>query len=274
MFNQNTSPMEFTTIANAKRETGLSYLGGINISSKIEKNKKIGVYTFVLYLAPHKESGYNVCPYSTKECRIGCLYGSGRVKIEDHTGTNMIRLARIKRTILFHEHREFFMNWLIAEIKNKQAKAKRDNMFFSIRLNGTSDIQWENIVFNGNETLFTIFPDVSTYDYTKNWTRFDKELPVNYNLTQSYTGRNEKQCISLLNRGHNVAVVFSDKNFPEFWNGYPVINGDEHDYRPIDPKGCVVGLKYKKLADAQDNETVINSCFVTQTSVQEPELAI
>jgi hypothetical protein len=32
---------------------------------------------------------------------------------------------------------------------------------------------------------------------------------------------------------------------PETWNGYRVINGDEHDLRHLDPKGVVVGLSPK-----------------------------
>ena len=32
--------MIFTTIGQAKKQTGLSYLGGINISSKMIKNKR------------------------------------------------------------------------------------------------------------------------------------------------------------------------------------------------------------------------------------------
>jgi hypothetical protein len=32
---------------------------------------------------------------------------------------------------------------------------------------------------------------------------------------------------------------------PEAWNGFRVINGDEHDLRHLDPKGVVVGLTPK-----------------------------
>ena len=50
--------------------------------------------------------------------------------------------------------------------------------------------------------------------------------------------------IKILEGGHNVAVVFAG-NMPEAWNGYRVINGDEHDLRHLDPKGVVVGLTPK-----------------------------
>ena len=105
--------MKFITRAQAQREVKVSYLGGINTSSKIEKNVEVGVYTYVIYLSPAGTSGYNVCHYSTPECRMGCLHSSGRVKIEDYSGTDRIKTARLKKTILFHEHQEFFMAWMI-----------------------------------------------------------------------------------------------------------------------------------------------------------------
>ena len=260
--------MKFINRAKAQKKVGVSYLGGINLSSKMEKNVKIGVYTYVLYLAPAGTSGYNVCLYSTPECRMGCLYSSGRVKIEDHSGTDRIKTARIKKTILFHEHQEFFMAWIIAEITALKAKAEREGYYFSVRLNGTSDIEWENIKYKG-QNVMEIFPNTQFYDYTKNWKRFDTELPINYHLTFSYTGRNLKQALSLLSKGFNVAVVFDDKNFPEIWNGYPTINGDLTDYRPYDGNGVVVALKYKELANKEFNVKVRNSCFVVKTAVPE-----
>ena len=70
--------MKFTTIQQAKIQTGLSYLGNINISAKMIKNKKINhEYTYLIYLSPAKTSGYNVCTHSTNECRLGCLATSG-----------------------------------------------------------------------------------------------------------------------------------------------------------------------------------------------------
>ena len=63
-------------------------------------------------------------------------------------------------------------------------------------------------------------------------------------LTFSRSETNETDAIKILESGHNVAVVFAG-NMPEAWNGYRVINGDEHDLRHLDPKGVVVGLTPK-----------------------------
>lgn len=261
--------MEFTTKSNAKKQTGLSYLGSINSSAKMIKNQKVSNnYTYILYLSPAGTSGYDVCPHSTPECRIGCLASSGRVKMElrSKDKINTIQSARVKKTRLFFEHREFFLNWMIAEIKTFQEKAKKDGYDFSIRLNGTSDIEWEHIEIYG-ETIFDIFPEVQFYDYCKNPARMLSKKPKNYHLTFSYNGRNENITKRILERGGNVAVIYDipkGKELPSNWNGYPVIDGDLTDYRPNDPKGTVVGLRWKDIGNRNDNEYVKNSSFVTK----------
>jgi len=258
--------MEFTTIANAKRQTGLSYLGGVNLSAKMLHSKKEShQYTYLIYLAPANTSGYNVCPFSTPECRRGCLATSGHAGMELTAGRSTIQNSRIKKTRLFMEEQYFFMEWMIAEIRVAQAKAKKDGYYFSVRLNGTSDIDWAKVLHNG-KNIFATFPDVQFYDYTKQASKF-YSLPVNYHLTYSYTGRNWEQSKALLDAGHNVAVVFNVKNeslLPKTWKGYPVINGDLTDYRIADAKGIVVGLKFKHISDKQAEADVLKSAFVVQ----------
>ena len=118
--------MIFTTIANAKKQTGLSYLGGVSTSAKIMHSQEFShQHTYAIYLAPASLSGYNVCSHSTPECRMGCLNTSGRAGIEIFTGTTMISNARIKKTRLFFEETEFFMAWMIAEIRMYQKSAER-----------------------------------------------------------------------------------------------------------------------------------------------------
>jgi len=178
-------------------------------------------------------------------------------------GTDRIKNARIKKTRLFYEEPEYFMAWMIAEIKTAQAKAIKDGFFFSVRLNGTSDIDWQNVKINGL-TIFEIFPNVLFYDYTKNANKFTNLAP-NYHLTYSYTGRNWQLCKVLLNRGHNVAIVFNVKNeklLPAMYKGYQVINGDLTDYRIADAKGIIIGLKFKHIGNKEAETKVLNSCFV------------
>lgn len=256
--------MKFTTIANAKRQTGLSYIGGIARSAKISHSMEFShQYTYAFYLAPAATSGYNVCSHSTKECRLGCLNTSGRAAIDIFSGNTKIQDARIKKTRLFHENQRFFMDWMFAEIRSAQAKAKKDCFFFSVRLNATSDINWQNVLVDG-KNVFDTFPDVAFYDYTKNHNKFNN-IPANYHLTLSYTGRNWKHCLDALSNGFNVAMVFNVRNekfLPKTYNGFKVINGDLTDYRIDDAKGIIVGLKWKRIANRVNEKKVLNSVFV------------
>ncbi len=206
--------MNFTIISNAKKQTGLSYLGGVNLSAKMVKNMKYsGTYTYSLYLSPANTSGYNACSHSTPECRRGCLATSGRAAIEIFLGQNTIANARIKKTRLLFEHQEFFMQWLIADIEYHLKRAYQKGYKYSVRLNDTSDIDWANVRFNG-QNIFEIFPDVQFYDYTKNHNKFNNK-PANYHLTLSYTGRNWNKCKEVLANGFNVAMVFNIKKETE-----------------------------------------------------------
>jgi hypothetical protein len=260
--------MKFTTIAQTKTDTGLSYLGSVNKSAKLAKNGKIShQYTYSIYLAPANISGYNVCSHSTPECRLNCLHTSGRNGMEILSGVKtMTNDCRIKKTKLFYEQPEYFMQWLIAELERYQNKAKKDGYGFSVRLNCTSDINWQTVLIN-SKNLFELYPDVVFYDYTKNPAKFINK-PKNYHLTFSFTGRNEISCKALLQKGFNIATIFDIKNeteLPKTFMGFPVINGDKTDYRVNDPKGIIVGLKFKRIA----NQKAEKDCFVVNPTTDE-----
>ena len=261
---------EFTTNAKAIKEVGVAYLGGVSTSAKISHSQEYShQYTYAIYLAPYNTSGYNTCSHSTPECRLGCIFHTGRAKIEDYFGATTIKDARIKKTKLFYEQTEYFMNWLIADIKRYRAKAERDGFFFSVRLNATSDIDWAKVLING-KNIFEIFPDVAFYDYTKNHNKFDYN-PKNYHLTLSYTGRNWTECKAKLQQGNNVAMVFNvkhERDLPAMYKGYKVINGDLTDYRIDDAKGIIVGLKYKAIANKVAEKKLLKSCFVVTPKVE------
>lgn len=258
--------LNFTTISKAKKQAKLAYLGTTNISAKIIKNFKVNnVLTYCMYFAPAEESGYNVCSHSTPECRIGCLATSGRAKMDILAGVNAIRNARIRKTKLFYQEPDFFFDWLIADLKSHQNKANKKGIGFGVRLNGTSDLDWALIKHKG-KTIFEYFPEISFYDYTKNFHKFQNK-PSNYHLTYSYTGRNWSLCEKVLKQGDNVAMVFNvnkkDK-LPATFKGYEVIDGDLTDLRTSDPKGVIVGLRFKHIADKEAENEVLKSCFVVQ----------
>lgn len=256
----------FKNRTQATKQTKISYLGKVDVSSKLIKNSKISkVNTYCIYLSPANLSGYNTCSHSTPECRIGCLNTSGRAGIEMIIGKDMISSCRIKRTKLLFEQPSFFMQWIIEEIKSKKQLSKKKNMDFAVRMNGTSDIDWSNILVNG-KNIFEIFPDIQFYDYTKNPNKFNK-INKNHHLTFSYTGKNWQTCEMLLQKGFNVAVVFDVKTnhkLPTKFNGYRVTDGDLTDYRPLDPKGTIVGLRWKKIGNKEANDYIEESCFVVK----------
>ena len=115
--------MNFKSITQSKKDTGLSYLGMVNNSTKHEKAYKFDELVYTLYLAPAKMSGYEVCPMRTKECTLLCLNESGRNKMDTHKNT--INNSRIKKTKMFFEDREFFVRWMIEEIKRSKLKSEK-----------------------------------------------------------------------------------------------------------------------------------------------------
>lgn len=251
-----------------KHDFNFAYIGGVNLTAKIAKGKKLNMATYAVYFAPYKLSGYNVCAKATKECIMGCLNTSGRVKMD---AKNIIVNARTNRTIAFYEQRPKFMNLLIAEISRYKKWAASKGMEFSVRLNGTSDLSPEIFSAFGQNVL-QLFPDVQFYDYTKIANRVKlTDKYKNYHLTFSYTGANWSECATALENGVNVAAIFDvkkGKDLPKTFNGYKVIDGDISDYRPFDEKKVIVGLRWKHIANRANNDAIRQSKFVIKANDQ------
>lgn len=218
---------------------------------KIAKSLKLNVMTAVLHLAPYNLSGYQVCPMATAGCIAACLNTAGRGGIiKKGETTNAIQQARIRKTKLFFENRPVFFEQLIKDIQAVIRKAAREGFDkVGIRLNGTSDIPFEiykveheGVVY---ENIMALFPEVQFYDYTKRFNR--KNLPANYHLTFSLAEDNKSFAEIALENGINVAAVFR-KELPKRFLKTPVINGDDHDFRPADGSGVIVGLIAKGKA--------------------------
>lgn len=221
----------------------------VDTNAKTVKGQSKGYLTGILYLAPDRVSGLiNVCPNASPACRAACLYSAGRGAF------NSVQKARTAKTVFYVKDRERFLSTLTENVASVIRKAKSKGMRATVRLNGTSDIGWERY------TVIQAFKTTRFYDYTKNVQRMhaflDGKLPSNYSLTFSRSETNESQCLEVLKRGGNVAVVFR-KELPTHWNGFPVINGDENDLRFLDPKGVVVGLKAKGKAKTDTTGFVV-----------------
>jgi len=208
-------------------------------NAKTPKGESLQVLTGILYLAPAKISGYEVCPRRTEGCTKSCLYTAGMGKFSN------VQQGRIRRTKMFFEQRDMFLSMLKLDIRILELMAANKGMTTAVRLNGTSDIDWTRF------GIMEEFPNVRFYDYTKVLNRLSKPLPTNYSLTFSRSGHNDIECDAAIRMGANVSVVFaiSKKSpMPTTWNGAPVFDGDDTDARFLDPKKHVIGLRAKGKA--------------------------
>jgi hypothetical protein len=225
----------------------------ISSDSKTVKGEKYGYLTGVLYLAPSDVSGRNTCPMASAGCRSACLYTAGRGRFSN------VQQSRIDKTLRYFADVDAFTAELRKDIEKLERKAKKLGLIPAVRLNGTSDLFGRMHV-----ELITAFPHITFYDYTKVSKRFNiAEKVSNYSLTFSRSESNELEALGVLERGHNIAVVFAVDacgRLPILYHGFPVIDGDESDLRFLDARGVVVGLKAK--GDAKRDR----SGFVVQTT--------
>jgi hypothetical protein len=241
----------------------------VSADAKTVKGEKKGYMTGILYLAPDTTSGIaNTCPFATEGCRAGCLFTAGRAGMFPK-----INEARIGKTKQFKFDREQFMTNLGKNVKFLVGRAQREGFTPAVRLNGTSDLPWENVKMTSGKSIFQEFPDVQFYDYTKNPNRMDAylkgDMPKNYHLTFSRSETNDVATQNILKAGGNAAVVFDVKKgkaLPEQWNGFQVIDGDESDVHFIDGKSQVIGLRAKGKAKKDVTGFVYNVKPGTETT--------
>lgn len=200
----------------------------------------------ILHFAPGNLSGHEACG-GRDSCFASCLYYAGKGMFP------AVQAARLRKTRMFFEQREQFMDLLGEDIHKAVSIAVQENLNLVVRLNGTSDIPWESIHYLGYGNVMEAFPFVMFYDYTKLLGR--KKLPFNYHLTFSRGSDNEAKVIKAIDAGMNVAAVFDEK--PLTYYGLPVVDGDEDDLRFLDPSGVVVALKPKGRARRDETTFVI-----------------
>lgn len=245
----------------------------LGVNPKTEKSE---TETRILHLSPAESSGVNVCP-GAKNCKAICLHFAGNPAY-----MNTKQAARIRRTLAFSADNQRFGKLLILSILHNYVKQSDDVL--AVRLNGTSDIVYENLdlvidqdfsalcwikfgalVPVGKRNIFEIFnyirehsgQNVRFYDYTKvkhNWAECKR---LGYHLTVSYDGAdnigNDKIVRDALSNGINVAAAFNikrGKSLPDSWDFQgkvrQVLDGDSSDFRPGDKSGGhIVGLRFK-----------------------------
>ncbi len=130
-------------------------------NAKTIKSDKLGEYlTGIVYLSPHKLSGVNFCGNATDGCIFSCLNLAGMGIFSN------VQQGRLRKSHLFINDKDLFFENLIKDIQKLINKCAKLGKLPAIRLNGTSDLPWENIKHNG-KTILEYFPQVQFYDYTK-----------------------------------------------------------------------------------------------------------
>ena len=231
---------------------------GLDTNAKTVKGERYGIKTAILYLMPADGSGQQLCPMAElAQCKAPCLFTAGRGAMSN------VMLSRLRKTLFFNQYRDQFMALLSREIATYERKAKREGFKLVVRLNGTTDIRWENIwlwesspALGGVElNIFGAFPSVQFYDYTKLANR--RNVPANYDLTFSYSGvpAYAPYVAKAVANGERIAVVFRSRSIVdamlangETFLGLPVVDGDDSDIRHLDPKGAIVALYAKGKA--------------------------
>jgi hypothetical protein len=209
---------------------------------------------------PAMQSGVQLCAMAkTAGCEKACLFTAGRGAMSN------VMLSRLRKTLYFNQYRDLFMNQLHNELIRERAKAERQGYKLIVRLNGTSDVRWENVAIGYSyANIMQALPDIQFYDYTKIANR--KHIPANYDLTFSYSGVPDyaPYVAKAVANGERIAVVFRDRAIVnamlangDTFLGLPVVDGDDTDIRHLDPKGVVVALYAKGKARRDQSGFVV-----------------
>jgi hypothetical protein len=222
-------------LSNFQKSANLKFQTIFSTNPKTEKSE---YPTIILHLLPSDLSGKNVCPMAGN-CKTICLNFAGNPA---YLNTKM--QARLRKTQAYFEHREHFLQLLILGIVHAYSKNKKQKI--AVRLNGTSDILWENIpvtvtpgmasymysnfkfnAYSGTfSSIFEFFQhnltrpeNIVFYDYTKTPRDYEKCKNLGYHLTFSFDGwnnpENVKNCKNALKAGLNVAAAFNIKKGAE-----------------------------------------------------------
>ena len=219
-------------------------------SAKVEKSNRNEAehLSSVMYFAPEKLSGFNVCPSATIGCADVCLNVSGR-----STGMKWIIWARIFRTLAWFVFRDRANAKIEGEIRSHRTRALNKGLIPACRLNGTSDIMWEN------QIQMEKFGDVMFYDYTKVQGR---STPSNYHLCLSWSERYDLADLPELSKRYRIAMVLRVKPKqvkPTEIQGIRIADGDHSDLIFQSEIGVIRGLSCKGSAYSDKTGFVVDA---------------
>lgn len=219
--------------------------------------------TYIMYLQPaDKVATDSLCKFAELAgCKEPCLISSGQLGMS--TGQN----AATKRTVLMILRPLDFSSTLLSEIDRAERKALKTGIPALFRLNGTSDIDFSDIMRQRPDSMF--------YDYTKILSRVRKNSLSNYDLTFSgsmYSPQSKAALRKAVASKHRIAMAYNTKGLADdgLQINHSLKSFDTTDLRHLDSN--VVGTLTRKGSNkkerAKDN-LKSNSFFVTSANVAE-----
>ncbi len=219
--------------------------------------------TYIMYLQPaDKVAIKTLCTFADKAgCKKPCLISSGQL------GMSTGQSAATKRTILMLLRPQSFESAILSEIDKAERKAVKTGLPALFRLNGTSDIDFSNIMKQRPNSLF--------YDYTKEISRVRKNTLKNYDLTFSgsmFSVQSKAALRKAVSANYRIAMAFNTKGLKDddLQLRYDLKSFDTTDLRHLDDN--VIGTLKRKGSNKQERaleNTKADSFFVTSANVRE-----
>ena len=219
--------------------------------------------TYVMYLQPaDKVATETLCSFADLAgCKAPCLISSGQL------GMSVGQNAATKRTVLMLLRPLNFRATLLSEIDKAERKALKTGIPALFRLNGTSDIDFTDIMLQRPDSMF--------YDYSKILSRVRKNTLPNFDLTFSgsmYSTQSKAALRKAVGAKYRIAMAYNTKGLADdgLKLNHSLKSFDTTDLRHLDDN--VVGTLTRKGSNkkerAKDN-LQSESFFVTLSNVAE-----
>jgi hypothetical protein len=219
--------------------------------------------TYVMYLQPaDKVSIETLCAFAVLAgCVKECLILSGQL------GMSVGQDAATKRTILMILRPLYFSSTILSEIDKAERKALKTGIPALFRLNGTSDIDFSDIMVQRPESMF--------YDYTKILSRVRKQTLNNYDLTFSgsmYSPQSKAALRKAVAAKYRIAVAYNTKGLADdgLQLRHDLKSFDTTDLRHLDDN--VVGTLTRKGSNKKEralDNLKSDSFFITSANAVE-----
>lgn len=208
---------------------------------KMLKSLDFGYLSGTLNLAPVYRGS---CKFAG-HCALNCLKFAGR------NSMSLAAIARERRTDLYLDHPDIFYRDLMWGLDALLRKAQKLGLQPTMRLNCLSDFPFErdNVLGTG-KNIFELYPGIQFIDYTKDYARMFSKLPANYHLTYSINERTPRDQVKRVyseTRFNCAAVYYPEIPEHQIFDGqdFEIVPGDDHDLRHLDPRGKIIGLRFK-----------------------------